>query len=120
MLYYLPLGVHFELKGKIYGNNSIVNIFTIGEGNSALLCKTNKQDCCGIVPNRFGEFYYPQGVRVPINNAGQGFYRDRGDQLIRLNRRVDTSSPTGRYCCEIPDADGVTQKIFINITSNVE
>ena len=116
---YLPFAtnvdVYFELKGERYENNSMVSILAIGEGDEALLCKTNKQDCCGTVPNRFGEFYYPHRVHVPINSARQGFYRDRGDQLIRLNRRMDTSSPTGRYCCEIPDADGVTQKIFINI-----
>ena len=109
------IGVYFELKGEVYDNNSMVSILAIGEGDNALLCKTNKQDCCGTVPNRFGEFYYPSGVRVSINSAGQGFYRDRGDQLIRLNRRDGITIPTGRYSCEIPDADGVTQKRFINI-----
>ena len=94
----------------------MVNILAIGEGDNALLCKTNKRDCCGTVPNRFGEFFYPNGARVPINNAGEGFYRNRGNQLIRLNRRDGISSPTGRYCCEIPDADGMTNKVFINIS----
>ena len=76
---------------------------------------------CGTPQNRFGEFYYPNGVRVPIRITGEGFYRDRGDQLIRLHRRHDTSSPTGRYYCVIPDASGVDQKIFININiSDVE
>ena len=109
--------MYFELKGKRFDNNSMVSILAIGEGDNALLCKTNKQDCCGTLQNRFGEFYYPNGVRVPIRIAGQDFYRNRGDQLIRLNRRGGASSPTGKYFCEIPDADGVTQKIFINIAS---
>ena len=122
LLIFAIVDVYFELKGERYENNSVVSILAIGEGDNALLCKTNKQDCCGTVPDRFGEFYYPHRVRVPINSARQGFYRDRGDQLIRLNRRADTSSPTGRFYCEIPDADGVNQKIFINIimTSDVE
>ena len=107
--------MYFELKGNRYDNNSAINILAIGEGDNALLCKTNKQDCCGTVPNRFGEFYYPNGVQVPIRGAEQGFYRNRGDQLIRLNRRDSTSSPTGKYFCEIPDANGVTQKIIIDI-----
>ena len=98
-----------------YDNNSVVSILAISEGDNALLCKTNKQDCCGTPQNRFGEFYYPNGVKVPIRIAGEGFYRDRGDQLIRLNRRQDTNSPTGRYYCVIPDASGVDQKIYINI-----
>ena len=108
--------MYFELKGERCDNNSIVNILTIGEGDDALLCKTNKQDCCGTVPNRFGEFFFPNGVRVPIRIAGSGLYRNRGNQVIRLNRREGVSSPTGRYSCEIPDADGVINKIFINIS----
>ena len=111
------IGVYFELKGERFDNNSVVNILAVGEGSSALLCKTNKQDCCGTVPNRFGEFYYPHGARVSIYITGDGFYRNRGNQMIRLNRRDGISSPTGRYSCEIPDASGVTQKLFINISN---
>ena len=109
--------MYFELKGKRYDNNSMINILAIGEGDNALLCKTNEQDCCGTAPNRFGEFYYPNGVQVPIRKAGQGFYRNRGDQLIRLNRRDAASSPIGKYFCVIPAANGMTQKIFIHIVS---
>ena len=94
----------------------MVNILAIGEGDNALLCKTNKQDCCGTLPNRFGEFYYPNRARVPIYGAGEGFYRNRGNQVIRLNRRDGVSSPTGKYYCEIPDADGMTNRVFINIS----
>ena len=50
---------------------------------------------------------------MPVNNAGQGFYRNRGDQLIRLNRRQGATSPTGRYRCEIPDASGEIQNLYI-------
>lgn len=107
--------MYFELEGERYDNNSAVNILAIGEGSNALLCKTNKQDCCGTVPNHFGEFYYPDGAHVSIFLSGDGFYRNRGNQMIRLNRKDGVSSPTGRYSCEIPDASGVIHKIFINI-----
>ena len=89
------VGVYFELNGERYDNNSMVNILAIGIGNSALLCKTNKQDCCGTVPNRLGEFYYPHGGQVSIYITGDGFYCNRGHQVIRLNRRDGISSPTG-------------------------
>ena len=72
----LSLDVYFELKGERYYNNSVVNILAIGEGSSALLCKTNKQDCCGTLPNRFGEFYYPHGAYVLICITGDDFYRN--------------------------------------------
>ena len=99
----------------MYVNNSEVSISDIGEGEEALYCKTDKEVCCGTVPNRFGLFYYPSGVQVPISRAGQTFYRNRGEQLIRLNRRGDTLSPTGKYRCEIPDASDITQNVYITL-----
>ena len=72
-------------------------------------------NCCGTLPNRFGQFYYPNGVQVPVSNAGQGFYRNRGNQVIRLNRREGATSPTGKYRCEIPDASGEMQNIYITL-----
>ena len=112
--------VYFELNGKVYTNNSVINIFSIGEDDSALLCKTDKQDCCGTVPDRFGEFYYPNGTKVPIRKAQDRFYRNRGDQLIRLNRRPGSTSPTGLYRCEIPDSSSVTRKIVANLITAEE
>ena len=105
--------MYVELNGKVYSNNSAVSILDIGEGEDALLCKTNKQDCCGTPPNRFGEFYYPNGVQVPVRRQGHGFYRSRGDQVVRLNRRDGVTSPTGVYCCDIPDDSGIFRKVFI-------
>ena len=112
------LGVYFEINGKVYLNNSVIPLTNIGEGISALYCKTDKEECCGVVPNRFGQFYYPSGVQVPIANRQQGFYRNRGDQIIRLNRREGITSPTGTYRCEIPNADDEMVKIYITLTRN--
>ena len=109
-------GLHFTISDHVYGNNSVVSLTDVGEGEAnALLCRTDNINCCGTPPNRFGEFYYPSGVQVPINSTGQGFYRNRGDQLIRLNRREGVTSPTGRYRCEIPDASGETQNLYITL-----
>ena len=107
--------MYFELKGKVYNNNSFVSITDIGEDDKALLCKTDKVECCGTRPNRFGEFYYPDGSRVPIKRENDRFYRNRDEQQIRLNRRVGSVSPTGLYRCEIPDSNNVMLKVFINI-----
>ena len=99
----------------MYSNNSVLSLTDIGEGPSALLCKTNLSNCCKNVPFRFGQFYYPDGEKVPIRSGGSGFYRDRGDQEIRLNRRDGITSPVGKFRCEIPDADGVSQNLIITL-----
>ena len=113
---YLSLSVvppQFELGGTTFPNNSVVLIDDIGEQDNALFCVTTSQDCCTI--DRRGEFYYPNGTFIPTNNIGQDYYRNRGDGFIRLNRRNGATSPTGRYRCEIPDARGQLQNIFITI-----
>ena len=53
---------------------------------------------------------------MAIEGLSEGFYRNRAEQLIRLNRREGTSSPTGRYRCEIPSASGEMANIFITLT----
>ena len=109
------IDVYFELDGRTLQNNSAVNLTDIGENERALLCRTNKVDCCKILPNRFGEFYYPNDELVPIFARRRDFYRNRSNQLIRLNRENDVTSPKGKFRCEIPDADNVMQKIYITI-----
>ena len=100
----------------MYINNSVVSLTEVGEGaEGALLCKTNLINCCGTVPNRHGEFYYPNGTMVPINKLQYGFYRNRGDQVVRLNRREGVILPVGKFRCEIPDTNGVMQSLFINL-----
>ena len=112
-----PVGVYFELKGITYMNNSAASLLEVGEGENALLCKTNNESCCGTPPNRFGEFYYPNGIKVPIAKQQQGFYRNRGEKIIRLNRRDGATLPTGRYRCEIPDASGYMQNVYITLNA---
>lgn len=104
-----------ENNGEIYTNNSVISLNDVGEGEQALLCKTNRVDCCGTLPKRHGEFYYPNGIQVPISKQLHGFYRNRGPQVVRLNRRTGVTSPSGKYRCEIPDVDGAMQNIYITL-----
>ena len=63
-------------------NNTVVVLEDIGENTEALLCVTNYPTCYSS-----GEFYYPDGSRVPASSSGQDFYRNRGTQLFRLHRK---------------------------------
>ena len=85
----------------------------IGEAENALLCRTNNADCCK--SSRNGEFYYSNGTVVPIRKAGRGFYRDRGEGEIRLNRLEEATLPMGKFRCEIPDANGDIQNLYITL-----
>ena len=98
-------------------NNSNVTVDSIGEGNAGLHCVTNNMNCCS-GRNRKGEFYYPNGTVVSISRYGHGFYRNRGEKLVRLNRRDAAQFPVGEYRCVIPDTDGMNQNLYINIDKN--
>lgn len=113
------LGVHFTIKGRIILNNSVIFLSEVGEGEDALQCKTDHLDCCATSPNLFGEFYYPSGIKIPSVDGEGHFYHTRGDQEIRLNRRkgISSEAPTGKFRCEIPNANGLIQNLYIILLS---
>ena len=92
----------------------------IGEGDNALLCLTNQTACCQH-PYTSGNWYFPNGTRVPsikVNyTSGEqwDFYRTRGQMVVSMNRR--RGGVEGIYRCEIPDAMNVTQTIYIGVYS---
>ena len=110
------------LNGQPIANNSIVLLQSIGEGDTgALLCITNSTACCTASLGRFGEWFYPDGRRVPIMDpappaTAEPFYRNRDTSLIRLNRRPNQGLSvmyTGVYCCQIPDQNNVIQTMCV-------
>ena len=107
-------GVYFQLNGVNYGNNSIVNIANIGEGErGSLICMTTNTDCCDGSTKK-GEWYYPNNMStVRAEGEGGSFFRNRGPRVVRLHRRHDVMMPTGQFCCEVPDANETIQRICI-------
>ena len=121
-------GVHLSFKGMTYSNNSIFFINEIGRtsSNKAIQCVTDKQKCCFSTRNRFGEWYFPNGTLLPrqhhpTDGFATHFYRNRADNgTVSLNRvGPSVVSPTGRYCCELPDAAGVQQSLCAYIGNYV-
>ena len=108
-----------SLNGVTISNDGYVItvlVTAIGEGSGGLLCNT---DCCRVSDGApQGQWYFPgpPGGQVLIENMGTRdfFYRDRGDGVVRLNRR---NNPTerGRFRCEIPDAAGDLMNLYVNI-----
>ena len=113
-------GVYLALRGVFIANNSQVNIRNIGQSsdnpNGALQCITDRSSCCATPPNRRGEWYLPNGALVQGTASTTAFYRTRGDTgEVSLNRPSDVMSPTGQFCCEVPDATDTDQTLCMNI-----
>ena len=108
------------LNGTTYQNNSIVTLGDIGEDDSALLCITNQTACCrpsdtGDMVGGLGNWYLPNGSRVPSEENQWDFFRSRGEMVVLMHRR--RGGEEGIYHCEIPDAMRVTQTIYIGVYS---
>ena len=105
----------------VYTNNSAIQITEIGgtntTSNTGLQCITDKMMCCGTPPNRFGEWYFPDGTTVPVQGSAISFSRNRGDGgRVNLNRvNTGVMSPIGLFCCEVPDATETMQRLCANI-----
>ena len=116
-------GVRFALKGTNYQNNSIVILEDIGQGGDALLCLTDLTACCRGGPTSgkrtvLGNWYFPNGTRVPSSSNQWDFHRTRGQNVVRLQRR--RGGEEGVYSCEIPDEMNVTQTIYIGVYSSTD
>ena len=111
-------GVWFSLRNTTYHNNSIVMLEDIGDGeDDALLCNTNYSACCqsSNMVHVLGNWYFPNGTRIPSDGEKWDFYRTRGQMVVRMNRR--RGGVEGIYRCVIPDAMNVTQTIYIGVYS---
>ena len=100
----------------VYPNNSIISVTKIEQtdntSNDGLQCITDRRPCCASLPNRHGEWFFPDDVgMVPTIVSATTFYRNRGDDgTVNLNRlNNDVMMPTGKFCCVVPDATGVSQ-----------
>jgi hypothetical protein len=119
---YSDLG--FLLDGQLYRNNSVVNQIDIGTSffMSALFCLTPSLECCSDseTPNAVSvtrEWYLPDGR--PLTSDNSPFIKNRVSSAMSLhNDRFNfNTAPSGVYHCEIPDADGTRQNIYIGIFS---
>ena len=107
-------GVGLSLNGMNLPNNSIVTDTDIGTGTAALVCTTTYTPCC-TSGNPETQWYFPNGSQVP-NNMNLPYQRNRGPAAGRVNlNRNSESTITGIFRCDIPDANNVTQSLYVGI-----
>ena len=92
----------------------------IGLGDDALLCVTDQTACCrppytDPMWSAIGNWYFPNGTRLPSSGAQWDFHRTRGHMVLLLHRR--RGGENGIYSCVVPDATNVTQTIYIGVYS---
>ena len=108
-------GVGLTLSSMNLTNNSIVTNTEIGTGAAALACNTTYTPCCTSFENPETDWYFPNGSRVP-NDPYLPYQRTRGrfSGRVTLNRNSE-STTTGIFHCDIPDASGDIQSLYVGI-----
>ena len=101
-----------------HANNSIVTRTDIRTGSAALLCTTTLPGCCTRFTTPQPHWYFPNGSQV-VNGDSLPYYRTRSTnpRAVRLNRNPQGTT-TGIFHCDIPDASGVLQSMFVGIYDN--
>ena len=89
----------------------------IGNNSDAILCITNFTTCCrrpytGINGSAIGNWFFPNGTKVPSIGSPWDFYRNRKQMVLDLNRR--RGGVDGIYRCEIPGSASI---IYIGVYS---
>ena len=107
-------GVGLILNSTTLTNNSIVTNTEIGTGATVLVCTTIYRPCC-FSSNPETQWYFPNGSQVP-NNPNLPYRRTRGRFPGRVNLiRNSESTTTGIFHCDIPDASGELQSLYVGV-----
>ena len=107
-------GIRLILNNVQYTNNSVVTITDIGTDSAALICTTINSSCCSSA-NSETQWYFPNGSQV-LSNPNMTFSRTRSTSpgAVRLNRNPGATT-TGVFRCDIPDASGDLQSLYVGI-----
>ena len=116
MCFSCTTGIGLTLNNVQYTNNSVVNITDIGTDSAALICTTTRPTCC--LSTDGSHWYFPDGSTV--QRTGTTYYRTRtvtvisGTGTVRLHRNPGATT-TGIFRCDIPDASGDLQSLYVGI-----
>ena len=115
-------GIGLTLDNVQYTNNSVVTITDIGTGSAALRCTTTYIPCCFSGPPPGNHWYFPNGSQVERFDT-LPYYRTRIDGnpwrtsepgTVLLHRNPEGNT-TGVFHCEIRDASGDFESIYVGI-----
>ena len=93
----------------------------MGSGSDSVQCHTDLESCCASDQGiHRGDWYFPNGDRLPFNGMNVGIYEFRDAQRVDLRRSAaNANSPTvGIYRCDIP-TDAVHEDTNISVRDTV-
>jgi len=104
-------------RGQLLANNSLLSLENLSTSDP-LSCVSTLPSCCDGTSRAAG-WFLPSSV--PVNSSmagGEQIYQSlSNDQTISLHRSsmAAGSFQEGLYRCEVPDAENVTQTLYVGI-----
>ena len=112
---------YVSFMGDILANNSYVDITLVGSSeNDSVQCHTDLVTCCNSsLSAHRGDWYFPDGTRLPFAASGDDIYEVREAERVDLRCASSVNSPAGIYRCDIPTNDStdtsVRESIFVGL-----
>ena len=102
-------------------DHSYVDISQAGIGSDAVYCHTDLSTCCsGDQGSHRGDWYFPDGDRLPFADGVNPILESRQAQRLELRRTNPTvMGPTGIYRCDIETVavhdNGMRETVYVGL-----
>ena len=100
---------YVSFMSQTLANHSYVDLSLVGRpdaGGEGVQCITDLSTCCNSSQGSHrGDWYFPDGNRLPFPASDVDTYEARLSQGVDLRRNTNANSPTGIYRCDIPTND---------------
>ena len=97
---------YVSFMGNTVPNHGYVDLGQVGDvisGSDSVQCHTDLTTCCSNTEGvDRGDWYFPDGTRLPFFSHGGDIYENRVVQRVDLRRENNANSPVGIYRCDIP------------------
>ena len=98
---------YVSFMGENLPNHAYVDLTLVGDDGSdpsnIVRCNTDLSTCCrGVDGIHRGDWYFPDGDKVPLPSPGIHIFESRGAQRVTLRRRNNALPPSGIYHSEVP------------------
>ena len=117
---------YVSFMGQTLADHSYVDIRQVGTGSGTVQCHTDLSTCCGGPQGvHRGDWYFPDGERLPIPSATAGdIFEARVDMRVDIRRRNNADEPTGIYRCDIETNavhdNGMRETVYVGLYTSSE
>lgn len=88
----------------------------IGQGSQRIVCFTSEMNCCS--STELGRWVLANGMVVPESSSGEDIFVSRESSIVGFTRLRDAGIESGLLRCEISDAEGQMQRLYVGVYSS--